>query len=56
MFLVTIQAQGKAFWITDSGRSYWHGYDSKFNVRPQAGTNWTGEDGNYYIFWYTSAR
>ena len=34
--------QGKAFWITDSGRSYCYGYDSRNSMlHPQAGTNWT---------------
>lgn len=49
--------QGKAFWITDSGENYCYGYDSRNSMlQPQAGTNWQGEDGNYYPFhWVTPA-
>ena len=49
--------QGKSFWLTDSGRGWCYGYDSRNSMlNPLAGTNWTGEDGNNYPFnWYTPA-
>ena len=49
--------QGKSFWITDSGESFCYGYDSRNSMlNPQAGTNWTGEDGNNHPFhWVTPA-
>jgi len=49
--------QGKSFWITDSGESFCYGYDSRNSMlNPHAGTNWTGEDGNYHPFhWVTPA-
>ena len=46
--------QARTFWITDKGESFCYGYDSRNSMlHPQAGTNWTGEDGNYHPFhWY----
>ena len=46
--------QARTFWITDKGENFSYGYDSRNSQpHPQAGTNWTGEDGNYHPFhWY----